>query len=356
MTTNETKQDDFQREEMKQEMMQTNENLQEDNPQNDKIHGWLSFFLIIVGIGGVASFFMPLMSVDENVFKISPLFGATDIVFGTLLLCMAIYTIYAFNKRLPNAPTIGRWYIVICFLSNVITIYMGGTEEEGFYSLSRVVGAMCWNVFWVLYLTFAPQVKTLFPPKERSLFKRDYVIIGCTIVIPLIMGTVGYNQLLRAVNMPEEMPITERYVLQENEITDGRIIFTIPEGFVCKQMDNPDIIMYQMDNDVEAPSITYMLFSANDFDNSDIEFGKYVTAFVNSMSTIASSVIDEKHFRLNGSFCRTKTLLLTDDDIRMICEVATLYNPDTQNTCASICYYSENEESPTRDLLETVRF
>ena len=48
-----------------------------------------------------------------------------------MLLALAIYTIYAFLQRKPNAVYLAKVYIAAVFISNVITLFSGEFEESG---------------------------------------------------------------------------------------------------------------------------------------------------------------------------------------------------------------------------------
>lgn len=71
--------------------------------ETTRIHGWLSFFLFSIIVGGLISAIYPIITFDIEEYWGSYVLGMTDIVSGIMLFALAIYTLMAFCKRKPNA-------------------------------------------------------------------------------------------------------------------------------------------------------------------------------------------------------------------------------------------------------------
>ena len=90
--------------------------------EHTTIHGWLTFFMFAMAIGGFISAFGSLLTIKpedyaNNIFLIS-----TDVLPGFCLLAVALYTIYAFNTRRPDAVFWGKFYVVMVLVTNVLSL------------------------------------------------------------------------------------------------------------------------------------------------------------------------------------------------------------------------------------------
>lgn len=91
------------------------------------------------------------------------IFSTCRCVLGIMLLALAIYTIYAFLQRKPNAVYLAKVYIAAVFISNVITLFSGEFEESGMGSMPRLIRSLIWSIVWFLYLTTSKQVNNIIP-------------------------------------------------------------------------------------------------------------------------------------------------------------------------------------------------
>lgn len=97
---------------------------------NTQIKGWLIFFLSVISIGGVGSAFNAFTNFDAADYGENIWISAVDVFIGISLLAIAIYTVYAFVKRKPNALFYGRLYVFLVFATNIISA-IGGDLELG---------------------------------------------------------------------------------------------------------------------------------------------------------------------------------------------------------------------------------
>lgn len=118
--------------------------------ENTNIHGWLSFFIFAIALGGLISAFSSVATYNAEDYAGSIWLGSIDVFLGFGLLAIAIYTIYAFCQRKPNAVFYGRLYVILVFVTNIISVI--GSEDAGFSELNQAVRGIIWGTVWFFYL------------------------------------------------------------------------------------------------------------------------------------------------------------------------------------------------------------
>ena len=100
-------------------------------PQKDRqVSGWLSFFLFVVGLGAaitvvtsIADFSLDAYDIGVGDFFIY-LVALIDIVYVLGIGGLALYTILAFLNKRSNAVFLGKSYLIIIFLSNLLLLLL----------------------------------------------------------------------------------------------------------------------------------------------------------------------------------------------------------------------------------------
>ena len=118
-------------------------------PQKDRqVSGWLSFFLFVVGLGAaitvvtsIADFSLDAYDIGEGDFFIY-LVALIDIVYVLGIGGLALYTILAFLNKRSNAVFLGKSYLIIIFLSNLLLLLGGDYGDYGWGSLSQILKAL----------------------------------------------------------------------------------------------------------------------------------------------------------------------------------------------------------------------
>lgn len=112
--------------------MENTSNLIPPTPKQKYVRGWLSFFLFVVGFGSLFSLIMSIVGFSsvDNVGFITCLFSGIDILFSLGLVALAGYTIYAFLYIRPNAVFLGKLYVIIIFISNMLVLLSGEMPDN----------------------------------------------------------------------------------------------------------------------------------------------------------------------------------------------------------------------------------
>lgn len=158
-----------------------------------KITGWLTFFLAaVLGLATVISLgiFVKDFSMESYMSMIAPFswLGLTTdmlMIVGTTVL--SVYAIYAFVNFKPNAVALGYMDLGLRIYNSIVLIIVSAVSHTPISTgagnpVSVIMGAG----IWITYLYSSKQVNDLFPKHERTLYKRDKVLLA-VIVIPSIV-------------------------------------------------------------------------------------------------------------------------------------------------------------------------
>ena len=147
---------------------------------NTQIKGWLIFFLLAIFVGGLISAISSFTNFNAADYEGNIWLGAVDIFIGVCLFAIAIYTIYAFIQRMPNALFYGRLYVFLVFATNIISA-IGGDLELG--TVKQVVRGIIWSIIWFFYLLLSVQVQRVIPKAYRKVKALDWSILAVFIMI-----------------------------------------------------------------------------------------------------------------------------------------------------------------------------
>lgn len=320
---------------------------------NYNIHGWLSFFLFSIGLGGLVSALYPIFTYNVEEYG-SHFLALSDVFLGIMLLALAIYSIYAFLKKKPNAVYLAKVYIIAVFVSNIIALLSSEFEETGIGSMPRLIRSLIWSIIWFLYLTLSEQVKNIIPKSYRKLFSHDYYITAAFVIVPLFMLGIGIADIQSQHDKIEAQFISSTD-LAYNEYTDGRIVFTKPDGFTCKkqEIDDPKIILF----DLELSDCAWIrICSDYDSDITAKNFNSYWENWKDSELEEYSykEILNEKR-SINGNPYFIKTIQYeTENPIKW--HYALLFNTQTGKVCLLSYYQFGNSENYLEIILKSIRF
>lgn len=198
---------------------------------NTQIKGWLTFFLLAIFVGGLVSAVSSFTNFDVADYRGNIWLGAVDIFIGVSLFAIAIYTIYAFIQRKPNALFYGRLYVFLVFVTNIISA-IGGNIEFG--TAKEVIRGVIWSIIWFFYLLLSNQVQKIIPKSFRKVKTADWSILAVFIVIPILCFAIGMAKLnskgysTESIT-PLENPLTDTVVVDNEMEGEDRIEEKTPE-------------------------------------------------------------------------------------------------------------------------------
>ena len=155
----------------------------EDIVKSEKIGGWLGFFLFQICASLLVSLILVFTSQwSENV-------GIYYLVQGLITVpytMVGIYTVYAFIRRRTNAVFWGYVYLLLCLITNLLSLLSG-------YGSINAITSLVWNVIWGVYFILSDNVKTLIPKETRTVGWIDWTLAAIGVTIPSVMTLFIYS-------------------------------------------------------------------------------------------------------------------------------------------------------------------
>lgn len=326
---------------------------------NTEIHGWLSFFFFAIILGGLFSAIYPIATFNASDYAGNFCLGAVDIVTGLLLLAVAGFTVYSFVKRKPNAVFWGKVYVALVFLTNVFVLVSGATEEKGFQSATQVGRSVVWGIIWFLYLSFSDQVQEIIPKSYRKISSSDWAMLAAFILLPIFLYVVGLSQINSLVESRTAQETEFRKTeLSYNQRTDGRVIFTIPDGFECESqvvdVEGVSATLFSINND-EIGNCT--MCSDYDTDKSIKNFDSYWEGWKDEdIKNYSTDNVDRGTKTINGNDCLYRITKHYVNGVYVYWRYYLLFDDETGKVFVASFYDTDNSTDYVDELLESVKF
>jgi hypothetical protein len=317
------------------------------------IHGWLTFFLCcFVGIGSVASLIMILATSSISEYDGNIWLYLCDIGYGIFYLITGVYTIYSFYSKKCNAVFLGKFFVVLCFLSNIISL-IGSDEGTTTKVVTQSIRSLVWCLIWFVYLCRSKQVREIFPKGYRKSLSRDYYLIAASILIPVAMLAIGIASERNSHSSQESAAIAS-INLQEDERTDGKILFTIPYGWDCDESEANGLTIFTLSN-AETGAETNIV-ADYDTDATKHNFNDYWRSWkMDDLNNYHYTVAKDDKIDLNGKTIFVKTLSINADST-VYWEYILIFDKTSGKVCILSTYYSEWASSPSDDIIKSLRF
>lgn len=324
------------------------------------ISGWLGFFLFAVGAGSIISAIYLLATVNPSDYAGNVFLTVADPLVGICNLGVAIYTIYAFNKRKPNAVFFAKLYVIIIFATNILSLIGGEFDTTGLNTEKRTIQGIVFSIIWFIYLCVSKQVEEVIPPSFRNVTKRDWSIAAAVVGLPLLCLGIGFAQISSIVS-DREKKSAELYAvpISEHERTDGKIIFTIPYSFSCSDQDvepipGVTIKLFSLEND-DIGSAT--LCSDYDDDASLSNFNSYHENWKDDeVKYKVERDIDSGTEQINGNTCFYKVVSYDINGIDVYWRFHLLFDKSSGKVAIVSCYDRNEDTSYVNELLQSIRF
>ncbi|MDD3284079.1 MAG: thioredoxin domain-containing protein [Patescibacteria group bacterium] len=168
----------------------------EEKTKNNKLKGmggWLSFFILSLIISNVltiiegAKDISLILSFPYLVSWMPYFLILLDVLIFGSVIAFGAYAIYSFIKLKPNAVHLGKMYLIIVFLNNVMPFIFSG-ETISYDEGSVVSRALGYCITWFLYLSLSERIKNTFPKEKRKIKKIDKILFFIVIIIALIFN------------------------------------------------------------------------------------------------------------------------------------------------------------------------
>ena len=326
----------------------------EELQKTTNIHGWLSFFLFSIVVGGIISGLYPILMFSRLMAEYGNIYlSLVDLSSGIMLGGLALYTLFAFTKRKPDSVFLGKTYVVTAFLSNLIVLFAGDLETTGFGSLPHVVRSLIWGVIWFLYLSLSEQVNTIIPKSFRKTTSLNYYIIAALILIPSFFMGIGILTM-RSAYMETESAFIENVVLSPGEYTDGRFVFKKPLGFKCSQskVGDPEITLFELEN---SQNISITMCSDYDYDKNWTNFEDYWENWKDEEADKYESEIVSKRKDSKNDFDYFYKCTCFHLDVDVYWRFILIFDKSSNKVCV-VSSYDGGEDSYFDELINSIRF
>lgn len=320
-------------------------------PSDEDIHGWLKFFLIFfVGIGSVGSLVMSLVSFESgDNFWIS----ASDVVFALVYLAVGILTLVAFYKRDTDAVFLAKTYVVLCFASNLIGLFVTEGELGSDKIVVRLIRSIIWSCIWFIFLCNSNQVKGLIPVSYRKTKTRDWIIIATIILLPFTCIGLGIASEKKT-HAESEYNATRNLSLDDNQFTDGRIVLTIPVGIDCEVSMVENTKIFSISDAETGTEVTVV--SDYDTDITKKNFNQYWRGWKSEeLDSIDYDIIkDDKQSK--GDVTLFYKLIRANIENPVDWEFALIFHHQSGKVCLISGYSSEGVDSPVAYIINNLKF
>lgn len=320
-------------------------------PSDEKIHGWLKFFLIFfVGIGSIASLIISIATFEAgDNFWIS----SSDIVFATIYLVTAVLTLVAFHKRDTDAVFLAKTFVVLCFASNLLGLFATDGQVGSDKIITRLIRSIIWCCIWFIYLCNSNQVESLIPGSYRKTKTRDWIIIATIVLLPFTCIGLGVASDKKTHAETEAVALSNLN-LDNNQFTDGRIVLTIPKGTDCDESMAEGTKVFTISDAETGADVTVV--SDYDTDITKKNFNNYWRGWKSDeLDEIQYEVIkdDKKSTEDITVFYK---LIRAELENPVDWEFALVFHHRTGKVCLISGYSSAEYNSPVAYIINNIRF
>ena len=173
------------------------------------------------------------------------------------------------------------------------------------------------------------------------------------IIIPILCLAIGIGNIFSQREELEQNFISTTN-LDYNEYTDGRIIFTKPDGFTCEkqELNDPQITVF----DLESEYSYIRIVSDYDSDVSVKNFNTYWKGWNDDdLKDYSYKEITNEKREVNGNPYFIKSVKY-DTETPVIWHFILLFSPKTGKVCVIYSIQTEDETFDINDLIKTIRF
>ena len=324
----------------------------EDVPSDENIHGWLKFFLIFfVGIGSVATLVLSFVNFESYEDRLLS-FG--DVIYALIYLLTGIFAIVAFYKRDPDAVFLAKIFVIFCFGSNLLSLFLNDVSELGGDKVVvRMIRSIVWCCIWFLYLCNSNQVERIIPKSFRKTKTRDWVLIGAIVLLPLSLIGLGIASEKKS-HIETETAALANLTLSQNQFTDGRIVLTIPSGVDCEETVAENTKVFSVSDSETGAEVTVV----SDYDNdiSKKNFNQYWRGWKSDeLNSLEYEVVkDDKQSNDNVTVFYKLIRIKVEEPVDW--EFALVFDHKTGKVCLVSGYSSAQGNSPVAYLINNLKF
>ena len=172
--------------------------LTENPATQEKVSGWLAFFLFLFMFSPVLSLLYHLTAVDVSEYGDFEWAYYIDLLVYVFFEVLGVYTLVAFIRRKPDAVFMAKSIAVLFLISNIMTFFTGDFAESGVGSPINRVISIGWSIVYFCYFSFSDKVKDLIPEETRKVTWKNWLIVAVVPVLWLSVFFITFFLLLLA--------------------------------------------------------------------------------------------------------------------------------------------------------------
>ena len=161
------------------------------------IKGFFAFFVYwAIPISLILTLINFISSYNSADYGGSFLLKAFDVVFILFYVYFCIYTIYAFVKRKPDAVFFAKYLLIILFLTNLISLLTGNTDNGPLDNVPRILASILWSIIFYVFLCCSEDVKDRIPKETRKVKGLNKVLFILSIILPILLLIGGVVEIV----------------------------------------------------------------------------------------------------------------------------------------------------------------
>ncbi len=172
----------------KERRVSNKESIFNDDVPETGVSGGLAVCCVLIGIGGLLTFVLSLIRYTDAEYNRSVL-NLMDLILGGIYALLAAFAIIRTVKRRPDAIFLLRGILLICFISNLLTLIasttLSGIDAAFFNPFPTIIRLFIMALLFV-YLSLARQVKILFPKEKRKVKFWDWLAVLSPILVYVV--------------------------------------------------------------------------------------------------------------------------------------------------------------------------
>lgn len=224
--------------------------------------------------------------------------------------------------------------------------------------MPKMIRSLIWCVIWFLYLVKSNQVKEVIPIEYRKSFPRDWYMVAALVISPLFFlacGIYDVNNMAENDNKNREMAeleLIKNTTLQNNEFTDGRIIFKKDDMFICNDTVVDQLKLFYLEGD--NCSVTLCSDYEPDQSNAILEFywNNWEDETIKSNSP---QIVAEEIHKINGNTFFYKVKKYEVNGSTIFWRFGMLFDISSTKVCI-ISSYDNGIDNYYTPLVESIRF
>lgn len=172
----------------KERRLSNKESIFNDDVPETGVSGGLALCCVLVGIGGLLTFLLSIIRYSGVEYNRS-IINLMDLVQAGTYAILALVAIWRTVKRRPDAIFLMKGIILICFISNLLTLLSSFTLNNidwTIYNPMTVIIRLIVLAFLFIYLCIARQVKILFPKEKRKVKFWDWLVVLSPILVYVV--------------------------------------------------------------------------------------------------------------------------------------------------------------------------